>query len=117
MLVARNIARELLPLMVMMWATLAILGGAIETGEHGGAADEGSMQTAGRGLCAITLAIMLTDGLRKIHRPHKLTTIPAWRPRLFSRTASRPAAHANGGPAQTWLESAEIVNIRSFFDP
>jgi len=109
MSVTRNIARELLPLVVIVWATLAILGGAVEAGEHGGGADEGSMQTAGLGLCAITLAIVLTDGLRKIRRPHKLTTIPAWRPRLFSRTASRPAAHAKPPPMAPSLELLQIL--------
>jgi hypothetical protein len=111
-LAARNIARELLPLVVVAWATLAILGGAVETGEHGSAADEGSMKTAGLGLCAITLAIVLTDGLRKMRRPHKLITNPARRPRrLFSRTTSRPAARAKPPPAALSLEHLQILRI------
>ncbi len=102
MLMARNIARELLPLVVMAWATLAILGGAVE-------ADEGSMQTAGLGLCAITLAIVLTDGLRKNRRPHKLITNPAWRPRLISRTVPWPAARTKPPPAALSLEHLQVL--------
>ncbi len=106
--VTRNIARELLPLVVIAWATLAILGGAVEAGERGGAADGGSAQTAGLGLCAITLAIVLAYGLRKIRRPHKLITNPAWRPRLISRTVPWPAARTKPPPAALPLEHLQV---------
>lgn len=109
MLVTRKIARELLPLVVIAWATFVILGGAVETGKHGSVADEGSMKTAGLGFCAITLAIVLSDGLRKIHTPQKLIANPAWWPRLLSRTASRPAAHAKPPPAALSLEHLQVL--------
>ncbi len=110
MLATREIARELLPLVVVAWATFAILGGAVETGEHGSTADEGFAKTTGLGFCAVTLAIVLSDGLRKIRRrPQKLITNPAWRPRLVSRTASRPAARAQPPPAVLSLEHLQIL--------
>ncbi len=110
MSVTRNIARELLPLVVIAWATLAILGGAVEAGEHGGGAEEGSAQTAGLGLCAVTLAILLTDGLRKIRRrPEKLIMNPAWRPRLVSRTVPGPAARTKPPPAALSLEHLQVL--------
>ncbi len=107
MLVTRKIARELLPLVVVAWATFAILGGA---GEHGSAADEGSAKTAGLGFCAVTLAILLSDGLRKIRRrPERLTVNPAWRPRLVSRMASRTAARAQPPPAALSIEHLQVL--------
>lgn len=109
MISMRSIARELLPLVVLAWATFAILGGAIEIGKHGSAADEGSVATAGLGLCALTLAIVLTDGLRNFRRPLKLITNPAWEPRLLSRTAPCPVARAKPPPAALSLAHLQVL--------
>lgn len=64
----RKIAREILPLVVIAWATFVILGGAmkaVETGfPEGGAATGASL-----GLCAVSVAAVFGTGLVKRVRP------------------------------------------------
>jgi hypothetical protein len=64
-------ARELLPYIVMLWATFALLGGALENSQTA-TADEGrAALSAGVGICVITVACVATvtvDRLRPLLR-------------------------------------------------
>jgi hypothetical protein len=66
MFATRKIARELLPLVVIAWATFVILGGALKAVERGGSPDEGAAMSAGLGLCAVSVAaVFVGTGLVK----------------------------------------------------
>jgi hypothetical protein len=79
---ARNIARGVLPYVVIIWATLALLGSSHENGTHS-AADAGAAIEAGAGICgAVTMAHLLRVGSGRIR--------PLVR-RVFKRTPGYPA--------------------------
>lgn len=86
----RKIAFRVLPLLVALWTTLAILGGV----DHLAGKGESSYDSAaeiGVGLCTVTVAILLSTGvIRKVQRPG-LTTKLAWRPEVFRVIG--PVAH------------------------
>lgn len=67
---ARNIARELLPYVVIVWATLALLGGALKEAEHTGAVEGGPdaelVMEAGASLCAMMAAYLVKVAAERI---------------------------------------------------
>ena len=68
----RKTALKVLPLLVVLWATLAVLGGPVVLAKKAGEADGGSATEAGLGLCAVTIALLLSRGVRR--RAVPLTT-------------------------------------------
>lgn len=83
MFAARKAAVRLLPLLVVVWATFAVLGGALYLAKHSGPPQD-SLAEAGMGLCAATAALLvgIRAGITSICRPG--------RPPAFSRRA-RPS--------------------------
>lgn len=69
MLKLRNIALRLLPLLVVVWATVAVLGGAIYLANHAGPPDAGTATKAGLGLCAVSVAIFAGKAVRRVAAP------------------------------------------------
>lgn len=63
----RNIALKVLPLLVLVWMSFAVLGGAVYTVKHGTSGD--SLAKTGMGLCAASMAILFSAGYRKIRPP------------------------------------------------
>lgn len=89
---ARDIARELLPYVVVLWATFALLGGALEN-SRSAEAESGSVAVkSGIGLCAITVACIVRGTAERI-RPLR------WRIFEFSEPARlRPVLGATPAP-------------------
>lgn len=79
-MLVRNIARELLPYVVLFWATFALLGGAAEPVEKVQTSD-GAVVGTGLGLCTLSVAYLLKAARRA--RP------------LLSRIFSRACAWTN----------------------
>jgi hypothetical protein len=105
-LMARRAAREVLPLVVVVWATLVVLGGAYK-GVEGGAVVNQDTAAAGLGLCAVSVAALLRVGARRpvpVQRPE--TTIVA-APGMFR--AARPVAYARPLPTAPSLELLQIL--------
>lgn len=69
MLGLRNIALRLLPLLVVVWATVAVLGGAIYLANQADPPDAGNAAKAGLGLCAVTVAILAGRAVRQVVAP------------------------------------------------
>jgi hypothetical protein len=94
MSITRNVARELLPLVVLAWATFAILYGAPERIE-GSVVDEGHADMSVTGLCVLGTVLVLATRSARFIRPSltALFTEPAW---SVDRSISlcRPAAYA-----------------------
>lgn len=104
MFMARKVAREVLPLIVLVWATLVILGGAYKAIEGG--ADGDTVASAGLGLCAVTVAALLRASTKGPAAPRPETrTVSA--PGLF-RTVS-PAVYARPIPTAPSLELLQIL--------
>lgn len=93
----RKVARELLPLVVLAWATLAILGGAFKAVEHSGVADKDPAAMAGMGLCAITVALLFRMGVKSLRGTPRAHTKCAWRAEGFR--VMRPVAYEKPSPA------------------
>lgn len=106
MFMARKVAREVLPLIVLVWATLVILGGVYKAIEGGGVADGDTVASAGLGLCAVTVAALLraSAGRSETSRPETRTVLA---PGLF-RT-SHPAVYARPIPRAPSLELLQIL--------
>jgi hypothetical protein len=101
MLRLRNIAFRLLPLVVVVWATVAVLGGALYLARHAGPPDADHAVKAGIGLCAVSVAIFAGKAVRRAARPplaFGLCLAPA--ARLTDRTvpAFRSGPPATGPP-------------------
>lgn len=58
----RKISKRVLPLLVMVWATFVVLGGALYLAKHGGITEDSAV-SAGMGLCAATAAILFGAGV------------------------------------------------------
>ncbi|HET7271149.1 MAG TPA: hypothetical protein VFI90_08675 [Rubrobacter sp.] len=69
MLRLRNIAFRLLPLVVVVWATVTVLGGALYIARHADPSDAGGAAKAGLGLCAVSVAIFAGRGFRRVVAP------------------------------------------------
>lgn len=66
----RNIASRLLPVLVVVWATVAVLGGAIYLANHdAGPPDGETAAKAGLGLCAVSVAIFAGKAVRRVVPP------------------------------------------------
>lgn len=77
----RTIAREALPLVVIVWASLAILVSALENAQQGTTpGQDHHAAAAGMGICTVTVALVLRTGLRKIPPRPNTDTKPVWRP-------------------------------------
>lgn len=109
MLSVRKIAQELLPLVVLVWATLAILGDSHGRAVHDSIADEGSAAIAGLGLCAVTVAIIWETGTRRVPSLPSFAARAAWKPR-FSLRATRPAVSEPERPPSVVL-SLEFLQV------
>lgn len=69
MLWLRNIAFRLLPVLVVVWATAAVLGGALYLSRQADPPDAGDAAKAGLGLCAVSVAIFAGKGVRRVAAP------------------------------------------------
>ncbi len=65
----RNIAFGLLPVVVVVWVTVAVLGGAIHLAKSADPPDAGAAAKAGLGLCAISVAIFAGKAARRAAPP------------------------------------------------
>ncbi len=114
MLSIRKIARELLPLVVLAWATFALLGGAIKLGEHAddgqaGTTDKGSVTVAGLGLCALTVAVMLRTGARIARQLPKILVNLVRQPQLLPCEVPQPTAYERPPLSAPSLELLQIL--------
>jgi hypothetical protein len=106
MFTARKVAREVLPLIVLVWATLVILGGAYKAIEGGGVADGDTVASAGLGLCAVTVAALLRASTKGPAAPRPETRTVSG-PGLFR--AVRPAVYARPILTAPSLELLQIL--------
>jgi hypothetical protein len=65
----RNIAFGVLPVLVVVWATVAVLGGAIYLANHADPPDAGDAAKAGLGLCAVSVAVVAGRAVRRAAVP------------------------------------------------
>ena len=85
MFVARKLAVKVLPLVVVGWATLAIVGGAVNLAKQA-EADQGSAVKAGLGLCAVSVALLVGKRVRRLVPPAPMGLLgPAYAPPFSSR--------------------------------
>ncbi len=63
----RKIAFGVLPVLVVVWATVAVLGGAIYLANH--ADPPGDAAKAGLGLCAVSVAVVAGRAVRRAAVP------------------------------------------------
>ncbi len=99
MLRLRNIAFRLLPLLVVVWATVAVMGGALYLARHADPPDAGDAAKAGLGLCAVSVAIFAGKGIRRVVAP--LLTDGPRRGLVVPRPPSRPTHEPLFGPLAT----------------
>lgn len=108
MLTARKTAREVLPLVVIAWATLVILGGALEAVEGSGLSGDGA--ATGLGLCALSVAVVFGTGLVKRLRPGPATFVAEPRKRVPDLLAlRRPAAYSIPPPGPPPLRLSQVL--------
>lgn len=65
----RETSLKLLPVLVVAWATLIMLGGALYLARHAGPPDTGQAVKAGLGLCAISVAVLAGKVVRRVAPP------------------------------------------------
>lgn len=110
MFTMREIAREVLPLVVIAWATFVILGGALKAVEKSGSPDEGAAVSAGLGLCAVSVAAVLSTGLAKRVRPALRSFVPKPLESAASLfQARRPAAYTEPPPGPPPLQLSQVL--------
>lgn len=109
MLMTRKIAREILPLVVIAWATFVILGGAMKAVETGGSPDEGAAISAGLGLCAVSVAAVFGTGLVKCLRPAPRTFVVDFHRNTTRLFAPRPRAYTKPPPGLHPLQISQVV--------
>jgi hypothetical protein len=106
-MLVRNIARELLPYVVLIWATFALLGGALEPAEGFEAPNGGAVAETGLGLCVLGVAYLLKAAVRV--RPllrHVFSQAHAWASLV---TVARPVAYFRPSPSPPSLELLQIL--------
>lgn len=96
MLVARTAAIRLLPLLVLVWATLVMAGGVVHMVKQADLEADSAAKT-GLGLCTISVAVMSGAGIRK-------ATSQLWSRRLLPEPALQrpprsPRFHRRPPPA------------------
>lgn len=96
----RDIALRLLPLLVVVWATVAVLGGAVYlVAKHADPPDGSTAAKAGLGLCAVSVAVFAGKAVRRLLAPPLLAGL---RPVLvLPRPQVRPPHRAVFGPPAT----------------
>ena len=99
MLALCKTALKVLPFLVVLWATLAVLSGPVVLAKKAENANWGSAAEVGIGLCAITVALLLSRGIKRRAVP-VLTGMPLrGLPRLpFLRTPAYPEPPPPGVP-------------------
>lgn len=93
----RDIALRLLPLLVVLWATVALLGGAVHLVRSADPPDAGGAAKAGLGLCAVSVAVIAGKAVRRTMAPllARLRRLPSLGRSLISRAVGaylRPPA-------------------------
>jgi hypothetical protein len=68
MFAVRKAALKILPLLVVLWATLAIVGGAVHLVNKSEAAQDAAVKT-GLGLCAVSVALLMSTKVRRVRVP------------------------------------------------
>lgn len=92
MLTMRHIALRVLPLLVLVWMSFAVLGGAVYTVKHG-ETSVGSLAKTGMGLCAAAVAILFSAGSGKARPPSQFKRcLPLDTRMLFSRVEPQGAS-------------------------
>jgi hypothetical protein len=109
MLMTRKIAREILPLVVIAWATFVILGGAMKAVETGGSPHEGAAISAGLGLCAVSVAAVFGTGLVKRFRPAARTFVVESHGNDTGFSPQRPRAFTKPPPGLHPLQISQII--------
>ncbi len=71
----RDIALRLLPALVVVWATAAVLGGAVYTAKHAEPPSGDAAAKAGLGLCAVSVAMLARRAVRKLSLPPLLSRL------------------------------------------
>lgn len=99
MFAVRKVALKVLPVVVVVWATLAMVGGAFHLVNKSEAATQDAAVKAGLGLCAVSVALLMsTRGLRRtialpvlIRKllPRKLAPV---RTRVYPKARLRPTS-------------------------
>lgn len=62
---ARKVALEVLPFLVVAWATLVIVGGAAHLVNKSEAATQDAAVKVGLGLCAVSVALLMSIRMRR----------------------------------------------------
>lgn len=94
----RNIALRLLPVLVVVWATVAVLGGAVYLANHADPPDAGDAAKAGLGLCAVSVAIVVGRAVRRARIPRFVAVLL---PAFAARPPSGPVFSNLSGPPAT----------------
>lgn len=93
----RKTAFRLMPVLVVVWATVAVLGGAIYLANHAGPSDGDDAAKAGLGLCAVSVAIFAGRAVRRL-----TPFVAGLRPALsLPRLLDRPVHETLSGPPAT----------------
>jgi len=102
----RKTALRVLVLIVVVWAALAVIGGAVYVAKRGGDSGHGAaIKKTGLGLCAVTVAVLLGKGMGCVRRPRpeRGFVVVAGKPREdVPRPIFRPN-RARPGPSLTRL--------------
>lgn len=107
---ARRIAREILPFVVIAWATFVILGGAMKVVETGGSPESGAAMSAGLGLCAVSVAAILGTSLVKRFHSTARTFVAEFRGRMPGFFAPpRPRAYSKPPPKLHPLKISQVL--------
>ena len=85
-------------MLVVVWATIAVFGGAVYLAKHAGSPDAGDAATAGLGLCAVSVAVLAGKAVRRATIPSLVAEI---RPAFAVRPPGRPVHGALTGPPAT----------------
>ena len=84
----RNMAQAILPLLVVVWATFAVLGGAVYLAKHTG--PEQATAGTGIGLCAVTVAVLFKKGVGRVRPPRATVPLPGVPVRSFRVSLNPP---------------------------
>ncbi len=93
MLSMRKGAFRVLPLVVVIWAALAVVGGGYHLAKEASMQD--SAAKAGLGLCALSVALLVRAGVRRVQQPWP---VGKCEPVNTPLRVARPAAHRKPPP-------------------